>query len=367
MKTLLLVCAVTLAAGGATGGGLDQSGQPITLIFEQGDYAEVGFGIWLPEITGTDPAGQTSGNVYNSVTDFGGGIKKQITPSLSAALIVDQPYGVFVNYELDYPGGAFPFAGTKAQPNSLGVTGLVRYRVDERFSVHGGLRAERFGGAVTLAGSAFDAVGLGGYKWTGDPDWGLGYVIGGAYERPEIALRVALTYGSEIRHSLKAEENFFGASVTDITMPQSVNLDFQTGVAPGTLLYGSVRWVNWAGWNVSPKGFTAATGAPLVEFTDNAFTYRLGIGRQITDALALAVEVSHETAKDTMMSPLDPYDGYTAVAIGATYATRTGVRLSGGVAYDILGDADVASPTGEISRFRNNHAISARLRIGIAF
>ena len=134
------------------------------------------------------------------------------------------------------------------------MTGLVRYRIDRRFSVHGGLRAARFGGEATLAGPAFAAVGLGGYHWEGDDDWGFGYVLGAAYEIPEIALRVALTYGSEIEHELDADENFFGPSTTEITMPQSVNLDFQTGISPKTLLYGSVRWVNWDGWNVSPGG-----------------------------------------------------------------------------------------------------------------
>lgn len=363
MKTLLLAFSTALAATGAAAGGLDQSGQPVTLLFEDGDYAEAWFGAWFPDIHGTDPTGQGSGDVYDNLSDFGGGIKKQISADWSAALIVDQPYGVAVAY----PGTSFPFAGTKAQPDSLGITGLVRYRIDGRFSVHGGIRAERFGGEATLGGSAYDAVGLGGYKWTGDADWGLGYVLGAAYEIPDIALRVALTYGSEIRHEIQSDENFFGPSVTEVTMPQSVNLDFQTGVAAGTLLFGSVRWVNWDGWNVSPPGFTGATGVPLVAFYSDAFTYRLGIGRELTETLSVAVEVAHETSKNTMMSPLAPYDGYTALAVGATYALPTGVRLSGGIAYDVLGDADVAIPTSGVSKFRGNHAITARLRVGFSF
>ena len=55
-------------------------------------------------------------------------------------------------------------------------------------------------------------------------------------------------------------------------MPQSVNLDFQTGIAPDTLVYGLVRWVNWDGWKIAPAGLPAATGLPLIEFDSDAFT-----------------------------------------------------------------------------------------------
>ena len=48
------------------------------------------------------------------VPDFTGGIRKQLTERLSAALIVDQPYGVIVNYDLDDPPGDFAYAGTSA-------------------------------------------------------------------------------------------------------------------------------------------------------------------------------------------------------------------------------------------------------------
>ena len=67
-------------------------------------------------------------------------------------------------------------------------------------------------------------------------------------------------------------------SETDITMPQSVNLDFQTGVTAKTLLYGSVRWADWEGWSVAPEGFVSLTGEPLVEFEHDTWRYQLGSG-----------------------------------------------------------------------------------------
>jgi long-subunit fatty acid transport protein len=357
----LLLATAACAAGGALAAGRDQSGQPVTLLFEPGSYAEIGFGLIFPDIEGTDSAGTPSGTVYDTVGGVAAGVRTDLSDAWSAALILDEPYGVIV----DYPAGAFAFAGTRAAPESLGVTALLRYRIDERFSLHGGLRAERFGGEATLAGSGYGA--LSGYTWTGDADWGLGTVLGAAYERPEIALRVALTWGSRIRHELDAEENFFGPTTTEVTMPQSVNLDLQTGLNPKTLVYGSVRWVNWAGWKVEPAGLFAATGLPLIEFDSDAFTWRLGIGRQLTPAFAAGVEVAHETAKNRMTTALDPYDGYTGLGVGGTYTLPSGLRLGGGLAWNWLGDADVAAPTGGSARFRDNHALAARLRVGVAF
>ena len=345
---------------------LDLSGQPVTLLFADGNRAEATFGLTRPRIEGRGPDGASSGNVYDTVTEVGAGVLRQFGGGWSAALIVDRPYGVVVNYDLAYPtGGAFPFAGTRAQSESFGVTGLVRFRIDPRWSLHGGLRAQRFGGDATLDGWGYGP--LAGYAWTGDPDWGLGYVLGGAFEIPEIALRVALTYGSEIRHELDATENFFGPTTTAVTMPQSVNLDLQTGIAPGLLAYGLVRWVNWQGWEVAPAGLLAATGLPLIEFTDDAYTYRIGLAHQITDALAAAVEVTHETARNQATTALDPYDGFTTLGVGGRYRLASGLEIGGGLGYSWLGDATAVLPTGASARFADNHAVSARLGVGLDF
>jgi len=354
---------VALASGGASAGGLDLSGQPITLLFRDGDYAELTLGGTVPRIEGEDAAGVASGNVYDVVAGLQAGVVRSFASGWSAALILDRPYGVRVDYD---PGRtAFPFAGTDAEARSLGVTALVRHRLDGRWSVHAGLRAERFGGDATLGGRGYGPFA--GYSWTGDPDWGLGYVGGGAFEIPEIALRVAVTYGSEIKHELEATESFFGPTTTPVTMPQSVNLDFQTGIAPDTLVYGLVRWVDWGGWTVAPAGLQAATGEPLVEFTSSTYTLRLGLARQLTDTFAAAVEVTHETPKEQLATPLAPYDGFTTLGLGGTFSLPSGLEIGGGIGYSWLGAATASVPGGPSARFAGNRSIGAQLRIGLAF
>ncbi len=376
MRSLVPALAASLVATAALPGGIDQSGQPVTLIFQEGDYAELTLGYLMPRISAEGEApGTATGNAYDDLPDSGGGIKRQIGEGLSAALIVDQPYGVIVNYDLDYSTTGFAYAGTSAEPRSLGVTGLLRYALGPRWSLHGGLRAIRFGGEATLKGWGFGPA-LDGYSWEGDDAWGLGYVAGAAYEVPEIALRVALTYGSRTELTLDSVETHvldpatgtFGtvSSETAITMPQSVNLDFQTGLNPKTLLYGSVRWAGWEGWNVAPEGYVALVGAPLVEFEHDTWHYELGIGRQLTERFAGTIKLMHETATGDIQTVLTPYDGFTGVAVGGSYATGTGLSIAGSVLVSFLGDADVATPTG-LARFRDNHSFGVGMRVGYRF
>ena len=67
------------------------------------------------------------------------------------------------------------------------------------------------------------------------------------------------------------------------------------------------------------------------------------------------------------MTALEPYDGYTTLAVGGTYALPSGVKLSGGLGYSFLGDAEVRTPLGEPVEFGGNHALMAQLKLAVNF
>ena len=79
MQRLLLASVACLLAPGALGGGIDQSGQPVTLLFRDGNYAEVSLGYWMPTIRAEGSAGNATENAYGDLPDYSGGIKKQFT------------------------------------------------------------------------------------------------------------------------------------------------------------------------------------------------------------------------------------------------------------------------------------------------
>ncbi len=364
IKTTAAVAAL-LAASTSVGfaGGYDRSGQSLSVIFEEGRYIEFSLGFVSPDITGTyaGAGGISSGNTGVDYLQIGAAYKADITESLSYALILDQPFGA----DISYPTGAGIIPGTEATLETYALTGILKYDITPNISVYGGPRLQ----AVTTTEVAVPPAA--GYTAEGDTSFALGYSVGAAYQRKDIALRVALTYNSEVNHDVDTTENSTAlgttSSTTDITTPQSVNLEFQTGIAADTLLFGSVRWVNWDGINISPANYATITGGSLVEYDENTFTYSLGLGRRFNEKWSGAIQASYEPAGDGNAPNLGPTDGNLSVGVGATYKLSERAELSGGVRYVVLGDAITPGGGGITGDFSDNSAIAAGLKVAFRF
>ncbi|MHA3913632.1 OmpP1/FadL family transporter [Halovulum sp. GXIMD14793] len=354
-----LIAGLLSSSSMAVAGGLDRSGQSISPLFEEGRYAEFSLGAVMPSVDGTSAAilgSEPTGNVANAYFPLGAAFKGDINDRLSYALIFDQPFGASVSYD-----GTIAFDGTNATATSYALTALMRYKFNEGFSVYGGPVLQSISADVNLSGGAYG--GLNGYDVSFDPSFGVGFAAGAAYERKDIALRVALTYRSEIKHESDTTQSVAPPSTTDITSPQSVNLDFQTGVAPKTLLFGSVRWVNWDGFAIRP---TALMGNALVEYDSDTFTYALGLGRKFTEKWSGAVQVGYEAGTGGLSSTLGPTDGFLSLGVGATY-TMDNMKITGGVRYVFAGDTDTGVGGTQVGSFRDNSAIAAGVKVGFYF
>ncbi|MEM9786840.1 MAG: outer membrane protein transport protein [Pseudomonadota bacterium] len=352
--------------------GLDRSGQPIGIIFEEGGatgaYAELSFGYVMPELEGEDVAafgGGDTGNVAEDYGVLGFGYKRDINDQISFALIVDEPYGADIKYPV---GDSVALGGTEAVLDSVAVTGLVRYKIDNNISVYGGLRAQSLEGSVTLDGLAYGGPppgGVSGYSVDLDRDTGFGYTLGAAYEIPEIALRLAVTYISEVEHEFGTTDTFGSTADTEVTTPQAVNLDFQTGIAADTLLFGSVRWAEYSVVIVEPENF------PLGSLTDieDGFGYTLGIGRRFSDAFSASISAGFEPEGDSdLVSPLAPTNGNYSIGVAGEYKVND-VTLAAGVRYIVPGDASAETGTPDTARadFSDSSAIGVGFQIGYNF
>jgi long-subunit fatty acid transport protein len=192
---------------------------------------------------------------------------------------------------------------------------------------------------------------------TTSTDQAFGYLVGVAYEKPEIALRVALTYNSKIKHKLPHVENGVAAGNISTNIPQSVNLEFQSGVAKDTLVFGSVRWVDWTDFNISGASF-----ANLLDYQKDSITYTLGVGRKFNETWSGSVSLSHDTGNGNPTRNLGPIGKRTSLGIGASY-TQGPMTISGGVQYTRIGSA--VTTLG--STFSGNNAIGAGIRVGYRF
>ncbi|MGI1663297.1 OmpP1/FadL family transporter [Palleronia sp. KMU-117] len=366
--------AVSLCAGTAFAGGIERTNQVVGIIFQEGTYAELSFGYVDPSVSGTATAfsptpGANSGNMVKAYSLAGAAFRMNINDQLSFGVIFDQPYGA----DVSYPAGTGYFAqGSTAELDSNALTAVLRYQFAGNYDIYGGLRYQ------TLSANAFipfvtPVPGVTPpYQVNGERDGGLGWLIGAAYEVPEIALRVALTYNSSIEHELDTtESSFFGLSnsVTTIETPQSVNLDFQTGIAADTLLFAAVRWVDWSEFDISPEDYGLLTGgASLVSYDSDTTTYVLGLGRRINEQWSVSGRVAYEDPTGGFSSNLGPTDGQTTVALAAQYTVGQ-TQISGGVSYTDIGDAETTLGGSGLpaSDFSGNSAWGAGIRIGYTF
>ncbi len=372
-KFLLTASVVALSATSAFAGGIDRSGQGIGILFEKGRVAELSFGYVSPDLPGRDVAAGlgSTGDVAKSYTQLAFSYKYDINEKLSFAAILDQPFGADVLYA---PTSAL-LGNTRVDASSYALTGIFRYKFNENFSVHGGLRAQQAEAAIDLRGAAYAA--LNGYSVNLGSDWGLGYVVGVAYERPDIALRVALTYNSEVDHEFDTvETGLVGpaaplngvATQTDVSTPQSVNLDFQTGVAKDTLVFGQIRWVDWSGLDLSPRGFAALTGgSSLIDIKDTT-TFTLGVGRRFNENWSGSLSFQYENRNDVLVSPLGPSNGRKGVTLAAVY-TQDNIKITTGVNYTVLGDvaAETGTPDTPRANFNDSKSVGIGVRIAYTF
>ena len=349
---------LAICAGSAVAGGLDRSGQSITAIFEKGSYVELSFGAVSPNVAGISTPGfgsRPSGDMAADYSQLGVAVKMNINPSVDVALIFDQPFGANV----DYPTATGYYAqGTTAELKTSALTFVGKYTLQSNVSLLAGLRYQTFSAEASVPFIA-------GYTAVGEKDGGLGYLVGIAYEKPEIALRVALTYNSKVKHSLATTE--FGAltSQTELETPQSVNLEFQTGIAANTLLFGSIRWVDWSEFVIDPASYPPAS--PLVSYEGDYTTYSLGVGRKFSDTWSGAITLGYEKPLGGFSSNLGPTDGMRSIGVGATY-TKDNMKITGGVRYVDIGDTQVTLGGGVPSaNFNSNQAVAIGLKVSYSF
>ncbi|KAB2882610.1 MAG: hypothetical protein F9K34_14020 [Albidovulum sp.] len=362
-RVLVTAGAFAVGATSAFAGGIERSAQSVAPLFEPGHYFEFSLGTFNPGVSGDGTgffAGTSSGDMAPDYQTFSFAYKRALNEKLDLAVIVDQPVGADVSYPA--ASAPYPFAGSTAEVRSTAVTGLLRYKLPSNFSVYGGLRAEAVKGNVNIIAPVLTPA-FTNYRLNADTDYRLGYVVGVAWEKPEIAARIALTYNSAIKHTFDTVETGLApialAGEMDVEIPQSVNLEFQTGIAADTLLFGSIRWVDWTVFDITPQ-FLAT---PIVSYTDDVITYNLGVGRKFSEQWSGAVILGYEKTNGTPVGNLGPTDGYKSIALAATY-TVDNVKITGGIRYVDIGEA-TTSTIG--SSFTDNSGVGLGLRVAYSF
>ncbi len=205
-------------------------------------------------------------------------------------------------------------------------------------------------------------------------DDGVGWRVGAAYEIPEIALRASLVYNSSvdldgltgtvdlsqvpasILRPTDPRRAIFGRVTpvfADATMPESVELKLQSGIAPDWLAFGSIKWVNWSVLqtvNLCPIGtefIPCVQGGPtFVTSLDllyrDGWTVSGGVGHKFNDQWSAAGSITWDRGTTTGLGTQT--DTWTFGA-GVAYTPTQNVELRLAGALGVLTNGSVGPIT----------------------
>ncbi|WP_457970422.1 OmpP1/FadL family transporter [Acinetobacter calcoaceticus] len=354
--------------------------------------------IAVTNATGGDPTKPTQTEILGALQQVAVGGNTTVGAGLTAL----QNTQAAINAANNYLGKG----ATKVKVDTQNLSFVFGFQPTQNFNFYAGPVLQTIKGNVSLRGQAYSLYN--GYDANIKETTGAGWLAGAAYQIPEIALKASVTYRSEIDHKVDINENLSilnfpgltsvlagldvpasklqainSSGKTTITTPQSVNLDFQTGVMADTVAFANVRWVNWKDFSIQPYKFGKVSeavgglvgrpnGFNLVEYADDQWSVNAGVGRKLTDKWAGNVSVGWDSGAGNPITTLGPTEGYWNVGLGVQYSPTPQTFIAGGVKYFWLGDAKAqtgaqAGSDEYVAEFSDNNAIAYGLKLGYKF
>jgi long-chain fatty acid transport protein len=377
--TALLAGCVSLAAVGTAGaGGFSRGNADTDIIFEEGNFnmrSSVTIvspqreyeTITSPLLGGTVAA--TDGTYSDGYAIPNSAIKLNLAEDLRCAGTYTQSFGSGADYGTQATtAGLIDGTGTISEgftSNEFGLTCGYKFDLSKgRAWLLGGVFGQDFDYQQTVRfapGLPFPlslaAGGTGTLSF--DDRLRAGYRIGAAYEIPEIALRAQLMYRSAVEHSpgngsgdsfivRDAGGNPLASFVTDGfgTLPQSLELKVQSGIAPGWLAFGSVKWTDWSVLDVltyNIQGLPFGNPRVLEYYYQDGWTVTGGIGHAFNENISGSMGLSWDRGVSTTEDALtDTYTLFGGVALKDKLGGE--LRFGGAVTYLTSGSV-AADPT----------------------
>ncbi len=404
--------AAFLAASGcgAQAGGLARQSQDFDILFLDGTQVQTGVTFVAPQrklkniqspaanvISGmTGGLNPYTGQPFTTSTDESrsyfipeASVKYDLTGDLACAAQYRQPWGAHTDVGVD-TGIALSAIEQKISSTDLGLNCSYRLRAGPGyFRMLGGLSYQHLDGYQSqLLPAGAKGIALPTRIGSLDvSDNSYGWRAGVAYEIPDIALRAQLVYQSEVSYGLQGTiSNLYPFPIAvrgDATLPQSVEFKLQSGIAPGWLAFGSVKWTDWSIENAvvfnSARPFSYGAkqnpaGTPITRlnlYYRDGWTVTGGVAHKFNDAFSGASFLTWDRGVSTGLSSLTDtwLIGLTGIY---TPTSNVELRLTGilglltsGTKNDTIVAGQVNS-TGSIASFGNDVvsglAVSARVK-----
>ena len=252
------------------------------------------------------------------------------------------------------------------------TTLMIKYDVNENVSLLGGITQNNLtSGNVTTIKGSYDI----------DSASSTGYVVGAAYAIPEIALRAEVLYQPKSKITTKTNYDATGGvynaaallvngeKETELSRPETLTLNVQSGIAENTLMFASYHRSKWSGAPVVVDIEPAMGGAvdPKIDETfDDSEKFTIGVGRKFSDKLSGSLSYSKEDGSGANAESLFTFsNGTETISAGLRY-TIDNMDISVGVSRSRLGDVAVDGGAGDIV-YEGNSVTAMGVKIAFAF
>ena len=386
----IMACSVAYAGGWSTGN-LGQS-----FMSEKDGFGEISIGQVDYKITASTANSYTTGvqatniDVIKDANRVGLSLKNDYGEKFSVGLTNFQ-YG---SIQMQGGAGAARKSWIPDADATLNTTALLgSYNVSDGLDVLLGARMDR------LEATSVSTV-HGDYKI--DSASKTRAVMGVSYQIPEIALKVSATYTpkAEISTGSSFTETTYPGAVppttisygdalvaaaagvaaadnlqnsvpsytTTVGLPETLNIEFQTGIAEDTLLFGSIVDTKWKKAQIDSNG--SATSRITTAFSDT-LSYSLGIGRRLNDNWSITGSYKQEDGGGAYASSLFTVsNGTKGVTLAARY-TNENMTVTAGVNMVEVGGvtitSDGTSAGTTYAKYGTNSAVGVGLRVSFDF
>lgn len=355
LKFSALAAIFTAAAtGSAMAGGFSRGEANTDILFDDGTVIGQGSLVFVSPHQSYTTINGKAGTDARFTDDFWIpelAVKARVSDNFGCALTYTQPFGAAVSYgkqaqtaeaAFNAATGGSASSSKSFYSNEYGATCDLKFDAGPgRFHILGGGFIQDF---HYTAVSNLGTLHL-------DDDQGLGFRVGVAYDIPQYAMRAELMYRSEVKHdpngtfapTARGALVFGTSSIIPSygsgTLPQSLKLSLQSGIAPDWLAYGSVEWTDWSvlqtlNYNIGPHAEKDNY------FWKDGWTVQGGIGHKFNEDISGTVNVTWDKGVGT---GADIQTDTWTLGVGTEIKAGPGAfQIGGGVSYITAGSQTAA-------------------------
>lgn len=264
-------------------------------------------------------------------------------------LSLTTPFAVSTGYGQGWVGR---YHALDSELFTVDINPSLAYRVNDHFSVGGGVSAQYTEAKLTQAlFNPFSPTTDGYGKLKGD-DWGFGFNVGATYEF-DADTRVGLSYRSRVEYTLEGDRtithwisgrNGETPARVDWTAPDWLLLTAYRRLNDQWAVMGGVRWTDWSLFQELRIQYADGSETLTEEKWDDTWTFNIGVSYDYNPAWTFRAGYQYDQTPVRLAeyrTPRIPDSDRNAFAVGFSYRPNPRLSLDFGYMYLLFDDSRV--------------------------